>query len=128
MKYIYKKGQLEEPETRKFMRQIVSAVDHLHRAGIIHRYILAEDKKLAVVLGMRCHRYYETCFASCLADKFLIHSILNITISSMNLLLPITILWESIPLVMYTLDKFIEISRSSSLIIAGYQYHSYSNS
>jgi Neu-associated kinase len=37
MKYIYKKGKLEEPETRKFMRQIVSAVDHLHRAGIIHR-------------------------------------------------------------------------------------------
>lgn len=37
MKYIYKKGQLEEAETRKFMRQIVSAVDHLHKAGIIHR-------------------------------------------------------------------------------------------
>lgn len=37
MKYIYKKGQLCEEETRKFMRQIISAVDHLHRAGIIHR-------------------------------------------------------------------------------------------
>ncbi len=38
MKYIYKKGHLDEIEVRKFMRQIVSAVDHLHRAGIIHRY------------------------------------------------------------------------------------------
>lgn len=37
MKYIYKKGQLDESETRKFMRQIVSAVDHMHKAGIIHR-------------------------------------------------------------------------------------------
>lgn len=41
MKYIYKKGQLDERETNKFMRQIVSAVDHLHRAGIIHRYLLS---------------------------------------------------------------------------------------
>ena len=38
MKYIYKKQKLDENETRKFMRQIVSAVDHLHKAGIIHRY------------------------------------------------------------------------------------------
>ena len=37
MKYIYKKQKLDENETRKFMRQIVSAVDHLHKAGIIHR-------------------------------------------------------------------------------------------
>ena len=37
MKYIYKKGRLDEKETRKYMRHIVSAVDHLHKAGIIHR-------------------------------------------------------------------------------------------
>ncbi len=37
MKYIYKAGQLSEEETRKFVRQIVSAIDHLHKAGIIHR-------------------------------------------------------------------------------------------
>ena len=40
MNYIYKKHRLDEEETHKFMRQIVSAVDHLHRAGIIHRYNL----------------------------------------------------------------------------------------
>ena len=40
MRYIYKKQQLDENETRKFMRQIVSAVDHLHKAGIIHRYVI----------------------------------------------------------------------------------------
>ena len=39
MNYIYKKGKLDETETRKFMRQIVSAVDHLHKAGIIHRLV-----------------------------------------------------------------------------------------
>ena len=37
--YIYKKQRLDENETRKFIRQIVSAVDHLHKAGIIHRYM-----------------------------------------------------------------------------------------
>ena len=40
MKYMYKKHKLDENKTRKFMRQIVSAVDHLHKAGIIHRYTL----------------------------------------------------------------------------------------
>lgn len=39
MQYIYKKTHLTETETRKYMRQMVSAVDHLHKAGIIHRYI-----------------------------------------------------------------------------------------
>ena len=39
MKHIYKKGKLDETETRKYMRQIVSAVDHLHKAGIIHRCV-----------------------------------------------------------------------------------------
>lgn len=38
MNYIYKKKQLDEKETRKYMTQMVSAVDHLHKAGIIHRY------------------------------------------------------------------------------------------
>lgn len=37
MKHIYNKGRLDEAETRKYMRQIISSVDHLHRAGIIHR-------------------------------------------------------------------------------------------
>lgn len=41
MKHIYSKGRLDEVETRKYMRQIISAVDHLHRAGIIHRYLYA---------------------------------------------------------------------------------------
>lgn len=40
MKHIYSKGKLDEVETRKYMRQIISSVDHLHRAGIIHRYTI----------------------------------------------------------------------------------------
>lgn len=42
MNYIYQKRRLDEDETRKFMQQIVSAVDHLHRAGIIHRCIVID--------------------------------------------------------------------------------------
>ena len=45
MQHIYNRKQLEEKETRKYMRQMVSAVDHLHKAGIIHRYTI--------------HRYYS---------------------------------------------------------------------
>jgi ribosomal protein S20 len=40
MKHIYSKKQLDEAETRKFLRQIISAVDHLHKAGIIHRWAI----------------------------------------------------------------------------------------
>lgn len=47
MRYIYKKQKLDENETRKFMRQIVSAVDHLHKAGIIHRYVTL----MSIMLG-----------------------------------------------------------------------------
>ncbi len=36
--YIVAHGSLNEKETRKFVRQLVSAVDHIHNAGIIHRY------------------------------------------------------------------------------------------
>ena len=39
MNYINSKNMLDEVETRKYMRQIVSAVDHLHKAGIIHRCV-----------------------------------------------------------------------------------------
>ena len=45
MKYIYKAGQLSEEETRKFVRQIVSAIDHLHKAGIIHRWEINREKE-----------------------------------------------------------------------------------
>ena len=37
MQYIYKQNFLEEAEVRKFVKQIVSAVDHLHKSNIIHR-------------------------------------------------------------------------------------------
>ena len=37
MQHIYKHQFLEEKEVRKFVRQIVSAVDYLHKGNIIHR-------------------------------------------------------------------------------------------
>ena len=37
MEYLKIRKSLPEKETRKYVRQIVSAVDHLHRAGILHR-------------------------------------------------------------------------------------------
>lgn len=37
MDYIVKRRKLEEKEVRKFTRQIISAIEYLHRIGIIHR-------------------------------------------------------------------------------------------
>ncbi|CAF0977957.1 unnamed protein product [Adineta steineri] len=43
VKYLTKKKQLDELETRKYIRQIVSAVDHMHRARVIHRDIKLQN-------------------------------------------------------------------------------------
>ena len=37
MDHICTKKRLEERETRRFIRQVTSAVDYLHKAGILHR-------------------------------------------------------------------------------------------
>jgi len=37
MDYIAQRRKLPEAEVRKYIRQIVSAVDYLHRLGILHR-------------------------------------------------------------------------------------------
>ncbi len=43
VKLIFVRKQLDENETRKFIRQIVSAVDHMHRAHVIHRDIKLQN-------------------------------------------------------------------------------------
>ncbi len=40
---IFIRRQLDENETRKYIRQIVSAVDHMHRAHVIHRDIKLQN-------------------------------------------------------------------------------------
>lgn len=37
MDRICEKKRLEEREVRRYVRQILSAVDHLHKYGIVHR-------------------------------------------------------------------------------------------
>ena len=39
----YIRRQLDENETRKYIRQIVSAVDHMHRGHVIHRDIKLQN-------------------------------------------------------------------------------------
>ncbi|CAF2327643.1 unnamed protein product [Rotaria sp. Silwood2] len=43
VKYLTKRKQLDENETRKYIRQIVSAVEHMHRARVIHRDIKLQN-------------------------------------------------------------------------------------
>lgn len=37
MRYVEQGGPLSEKETRKYMRQLVSAIDYIHQASILHR-------------------------------------------------------------------------------------------
>jgi Neu-associated kinase len=47
--------QLDENETRKYIRQIVSAVDHMHRANVVHRdlklqnFMLDENDDIVII-------------------------------------------------------------------------------
>lgn len=43
MHRIYEKKRLEEAEARRYIRQLVSAVEHLHRAGVVHRDLKIEN-------------------------------------------------------------------------------------
>eukprot|EP00117_Sycon_ciliatum_P001911 scpid23745/ scgid7370/ Hormonally up-regulated neu tumor-associated kinase; Serine/threonine-protein kinase MAK-V len=43
MDHIYKNTHLPEDEVRVYIRQIVSAIDHIHKAGIIHRDLKIEN-------------------------------------------------------------------------------------
>jgi serine/threonine protein kinase len=44
--YIAAKGSLSEKEGRKFFRQLISAIDHCHLAGVIHRDLKLENMLL----------------------------------------------------------------------------------
>merc|ERR1711991_973261 len=41
--YCCNKGPLDEDESRKFFRDILGAVDYLHRKGIVHRDLKLEN-------------------------------------------------------------------------------------
>ncbi|KAJ8266666.1 hypothetical protein GJAV_G00133230 [Gymnothorax javanicus] len=43
MNRIYEKKRLEEREAQKYVRQLVMAVEHLHRAGVVHRDLKIEN-------------------------------------------------------------------------------------
>ncbi|XP_016394679.1 hormonally up-regulated neu tumor-associated kinase homolog A-like [Sinocyclocheilus rhinocerous] len=43
MNHIYEKKRLEEREVQKYVRQLVMAVEHLHRAGVVHRDLKIEN-------------------------------------------------------------------------------------
>ena len=46
---------MDENETRKYIRQIVSAVDHMHRANVVHRdlklqnFMLDENDDIVII-------------------------------------------------------------------------------
>ncbi|XP_051972182.1 hormonally up-regulated neu tumor-associated kinase homolog A [Xyrauchen texanus] len=43
MNHIYEMKKLDESEAQKYVRQLVMAVDHLHRAGVVHRDLKIEN-------------------------------------------------------------------------------------
>ncbi|RNA12149.1 serine threonine- kinase MARK2-like isoform X1 [Brachionus plicatilis] len=72
MDYICARKYLSEACTRKFIRQIISAVDYLHRIGILHRDLKIEnlllDKNLNIKLidfGLSNYTKSELCITQC---------------------------------------------------------------
>lgn len=72
MDYICARKHLSETCTRKFIRQIISAVDYLHRIGILHRDLKIEnlllDKNLNIKLidfGLSNYTKSELCITQC---------------------------------------------------------------
>lgn len=72
MDYICARKFLSEACTRKFIRQIISAVDYLHRIGILHRDLKIEnlllDKNLNIKLidfGLSNYTKSELCITQC---------------------------------------------------------------
>ena len=47
MDYITTHGRLSEKESRKFFRQIVSAMSHIHQANVVHRDLKLENILMA---------------------------------------------------------------------------------
>ncbi|XP_016345919.1 hormonally up-regulated neu tumor-associated kinase homolog A-like [Sinocyclocheilus anshuiensis] len=43
MNHIYEKKRLDERKAQKYVRQLVMAVEHLHRAGVVHRDLKIEN-------------------------------------------------------------------------------------
>lgn len=60
MDRICEKKRLEEREVRRYIRQILSAVDHLHKYGIVHRLDCdRQDRQL-----LTASRHYLLLFSS----------------------------------------------------------------
>nr|KAG5711164.1 hypothetical protein BaRGS_004808 [Batillaria attramentaria] len=53
LQYVTDRENLPEGEARHFTRQIVSAVDHLHRSGIVHRDLKLENFLLNTSLDIK---------------------------------------------------------------------------
>ena len=63
MDYICARKYLSEVCTRKFIRQIISAVDYLHRIGILHRDLKIENLLLDKNLNIKLiGSYFITIF------------------------------------------------------------------
>jgi len=58
MSRICSRKRLDELETRRYIRQIVSAVDYLHKAGIIHR---SDSLTLSLYMRASLPRSFSVC-------------------------------------------------------------------
>ena len=63
--HIVAHGRLSEKETRKYVRQLISAVDHLHKAGVIHRCVVLSRPAHSSSLSL------SLCLSHCLSSHCL---------------------------------------------------------
>jgi len=56
MDRICERKRLEEREVRRYTRQILSAVEHLHKHGIVHRSLLTRHARTECTARQHLHR------------------------------------------------------------------------
>ena len=57
------RGRLSERETRHFMRQLLAAVDHMHRAGILHRCVASPRSRSTCTTHLHTHVHKHAVLA-----------------------------------------------------------------
>ncbi|KAG2457166.1 UBP16 hydrolase, partial [Polypterus senegalus] len=82
MQKIYEQKRLEEPEAQKYVKQLMMAVDHLHRVGVVHRSLMEQLNQNVLVhmtqkMGFKYHEVVNTVLSNRACHTLAVYFLLN---------------------------------------------------